>query len=89
MSGIHPTTGHGTTTKTRKQMNALALLHPLRPVMWLRSRLTADPDRERGDVPGWVMVTVMTAALVAALYAIAGDALQTLLTDALDDVLGT
>jgi hypothetical protein len=89
MSGIPPTDSHGTTTKTRKQMNVLALLHPLRPIVWLRSRLTADPDRERGDVPGWVMVTVMTAALVAALYTIAGDALQDLLTDALDNVLGT
>lgn len=42
---------------------------------------------DRGDVPGWVMVTVMTAALVAALYAIAGPALAGLLSDALDNVL--
>ncbi len=70
-------------------MNRLALLHPLRPIAWLQARLTADADRERGDVPGWVMVTVMTAALVAALYTIAGDALKNLLTDALDNVLGT
>ncbi len=27
---------------------------------------------ERGDVPGWVLITVMTAGLVAALWAIAG-----------------
>lgn len=25
------------------------------------------PDPERGDVPGWVMITVMTAALVLAI----------------------
>jgi hypothetical protein len=30
------------------------------------SRLRED-DRERGDVPGWVMITVMTAALVLAI----------------------
>jgi hypothetical protein len=46
------------------------------------------PVDDRGDVPGWVMVTVMTAALVAALYAIAGPALAGLLTDALANVLG-
>ena len=27
----------------------------------------ADDDAERGDVPGWVMITVMTAALVLAI----------------------
>jgi hypothetical protein len=26
-----------------------------------------DDDPERGDVPGWVMITVMTAALVLAI----------------------
>jgi hypothetical protein len=26
-----------------------------------------DDDAERGDVPGWVMITVMTAALVLAI----------------------
>jgi hypothetical protein len=32
----------------------------------LRARLD-DGDPERGDVPGWVMITVMTAALVLAI----------------------
>ena len=32
----------------------------------LTARLRED-DPERGDVPGWVMVTVMTAALVLAI----------------------
>ncbi|HQY33522.1 hypothetical protein [Actinotalea sp.] len=32
-------------------------------------------DRERGDVPGWVLVTLMTAGLVLALWAVAGPAL--------------
>ncbi|HWS57106.1 MAG TPA: hypothetical protein VN257_01080 [Actinotalea sp.] len=32
-------------------------------------------DRERGDVPGWVLVTLMTAGLVIALWAVAGPAL--------------
>lgn len=41
---------------------------------------------ERGDVPGWVLVTVMTAGLVTALWAVAGDALSQMLTDALRSV---
>lgn len=32
-------------------------------------------DPERGDVPGWVLVTLMTAGLVVALWAVAGPAL--------------
>lgn len=43
---------------------------------------------ERGDVPGWVLITVMTAGLVAALMAIAKPELQDLLREALDSVTG-
>jgi len=45
-----------------------------------------DRGSERGDVPGWVLITVMTAGLVAALWAVAGDALSTMLRDALSSV---
>lgn len=41
---------------------------------------------ERGDVPGWVLITVMTAGLVAALWAIAGPQLSQMLRDALSSV---
>jgi len=43
---------------------------------------------ERGDVPGWVMITVMTAGLVAILTAVAGPALKDLLQEALSSVGG-
>ena len=42
--------------------------------------------RERGDVPGWVLITVMTAGLVVALWAIAGEQLGKMLEDALKSV---
>jgi hypothetical protein len=45
-----------------------------------------DPDHERGDVPGWVLVTVMTAGLVAGLWAIAGPELERMLRQALNSV---
>lgn len=43
---------------------------------------------ERGDVPGWVMITVMTAGLVAILTAVAGPQLRTMLQQALTSVGG-
>lgn len=52
--------------------------------------VSSRPGRrqERGDVPGWVMITVMTAGLVAALWAVAGDTLAQMLADALGSVSG-
>ena len=41
---------------------------------------------ERGDVPGWVLVTVMTAGLVGALYSLAKPQLSQMLTTALNSV---
>jgi hypothetical protein len=41
---------------------------------------------ERGDVPGWVLVTVMTAGLVMAIWGLADEQLKQMLTDALDSV---
>jgi hypothetical protein len=43
---------------------------------------------ETGDVPGWVMVTVMTAALVAALLAIAAPKLTEAFTHAIASITG-
>lgn len=43
---------------------------------------------ERGDVPGWVMITVMSAGLVAILSAVAGPQLRTMLENALSAVGG-
>ncbi len=45
-----------------------------------------DRSSERGDVPGWVLITVMTAGLVAALWAVAGPQLSQMLSDALSSV---
>jgi hypothetical protein len=43
---------------------------------------------DRGDVPGWVLVTLMTAGLVLGLWAVAGDALEGVFTEAMNRVLG-
>lgn len=49
-----------------------------------RATRLAAARGERGDVPGWVLITLMTAGLVAALWAVAEDQLKALFTDALD-----
>ena len=51
----------------------------------LRRRAT---DRERGDVPGWVLITLMTAGLVTILWKLAGDQLAALFTQAISSVTG-
>jgi hypothetical protein len=49
--------------------------------------LAADRARDdRGDVPGWVLVTVMTAGLVAVIWGVADDQLVDLLRSALNSV---
>jgi hypothetical protein len=46
------------------------------------------PRDERGDVPGWVMITVMSAGLVAILSSVAGPRLSSMLQNALAAVGG-
>lgn len=49
--------------------------------------LTAPRARdERGDVPGWVMVTVMTVGLALVIFTFAEEPLKGLLTRAFDSV---
>ncbi|WP_291279053.1 hypothetical protein, partial [Galactobacter sp.] len=60
----------------------------------IRSRPMSQLPRPRrlrgsdGDVPGWVMVTLMSALLVAGIYAVAGPALINMFTNAINKVGG-
>jgi hypothetical protein len=47
------------------------------------TRLTSD----RGDVPGWVLITLMTAGLVVAIWAVAAPALGTVFDQAISRVV--
>lgn len=51
-------------------------------------RWAQDECDERGDVPGWVLVTIMTAGLVTMLWRFAGPQLQQMLGNALAQVSG-
>lgn len=52
----------------------------------LRLALVPPVRDERGDVPGWVLITVMTAGLVMVIWGVARDQLSQMLTEALNSV---
>jgi hypothetical protein len=61
----------------------------------LSTRLISTPDadvdsteHERGDVPGWVLITLMTAGLVVLIWGLAGPALSRLFNEAIARVSG-
>lgn len=45
-----------------------------------------DLASERGDVPGWVLITLMTAALVVVLWSLAVPALSAVFNQAMTKV---
>ena len=51
---------------------------------WIARRLRD----ERGDVPGWVLITLMTAGLVIVIWGLAGPALSGVFDQAISRVLG-
>jgi len=71
-------------------------------MIWINERITSSTlkfweaivrrirsvilNRQRGDVPGWVLVLLMTAGLVTVMWAVAGPKLTALLSGALDSV---
>lgn len=54
----------------------------------LRIPLQDLHDDETGDVPGWVLITLMTAGLVVVIWALAGPALADLFEQAISRVAG-
>ena len=44
--------------------------------------------QERGDVPGWVLITLMTAGLVVIIWGLAGPALSAVFQQAIERVTG-
>jgi hypothetical protein len=47
-----------------------------------------DDDSDRGDVPGWVMITVMTAIVVIALLTVFQEQVTSAVKNAFDSVSG-
>ena len=60
----------------------------LLPWSGIATRFRAFASDEAGDVPGWVLVTLMTAGLVVLIWAVAGPALTSLFEQAIQRVSG-
>ena len=69
--------------KEGPRMRALVYLTAALSALGARAR---GDDPERGDVPGWVMITVMTAALVLAILIPFRTAIVDAVTNALSSV---
>jgi hypothetical protein len=54
----------------------------------MRKAMMARLREERGDVPGWVLITLMTAGLVIVIWGLAGPALSGVFDQAISRVLG-
>jgi hypothetical protein len=53
---------------------------------WPILRRLARLGAERGDVPGWVLITAMTVALVMLVWGVASEALRDIVTRFLNEV---
>jgi hypothetical protein len=48
---------------------------------------TLNLESDAGDVPGWVLITLMTAGLVVLMWALAGPALKGVFEQAMNKVV--
>ncbi len=71
---------------SRRQWRKDARMRRLMGVVAALVERLRGEDPERGDVPGWVMITVMTAALVLAILIPFRQAIVEAVTNALDSV---
>jgi hypothetical protein len=65
------------------QLNLISKLE-----QWKKSRIFQALSDERGDVPGWVLVVLMTTGLVTAIWTIAAPRLSAILRNSLDAMNG-
>lgn len=65
----------------------MSRLHTLTQLSQLPERMIDRLRSDRGDVPGWVLITLMTAGLVVAIWAVAAPALGTVFDQAITRVV--
>jgi len=76
---------HRSTHRRRRRPPRAALLALLVGVLVLAQRRWRDRD-ERGDVPGWVLITVMTITIGVGIWRLAEPQLLSILQSALNSV---
>lgn len=87
-SGCHSARGRRRSFATVLVAGAMSLRDAATALRTGATSLRYRALEERGDVPGWVLVTLMTAGLVVALWTVAGPALTQVFTDAISKVTG-
>ena len=55
---------------------------------WINQKIVRPMLSDRGDVPGWVLVVLMTTGLVTAIWTIAAPRLTSILKNSLDAMNG-
>ena len=70
-----------------KYIESKDLLYKSKVAEKYREFMAKDVD-ESGDVPGWVLVVLMTTGLVTAIWTIAAPILRTILKNSLDAMNG-
>lgn len=76
--------------------DAVDIFHPHTPMFetlsfmlrTVRVHLDNLIRNDRGDVPGWVLITLMTAGLVIVIWGLAGPALSEIFGNAISKVVG-
>jgi hypothetical protein len=53
----------------------------------MKSKISMLIAEEQGDVPGWVLITLMTAGLTVLIWGVAGPALKTMFGNAVNKVV--
>lgn len=72
----------------RRFINMQIRIDGLRGKMRKQLFLCNSESGERGDVPGWVLVVLMTTGLVTAIWTIAAPRLSAILRNSLDSMNG-
>ena len=60
----------------------------IKAILLLKEKISKLLSDEKGDVPGWVLVVLMTTGLVTALWAIAKPNLTSILNNSLNSMNG-
>ena len=72
----------------QKKLVAMQIEISMRLSDFKRSRFFRALSDDRGDVPGWVLVVLMTTGLVTAIWTIASPRLSAILKNSLDSMNG-
>jgi hypothetical protein len=79
-------TAHGWIVK--KYLDSVQFLGNMKAIKHVQGRYSSALASERGDVPGWVLVVLMTTGLVTAIWTIAAPRLTSILKNSLDAMNG-